>query len=121
MITEYKVQESEMMKFISPKAFRYAKEKYELYQHTSSDKTKRLVHFIHATILKQLLDNEKRLCTELSYTLTFSRMYELDDLMILKVVSRKLRPKNETEYKDALIAAITTFKPSGMMSQPCKS
>ena len=54
MITEYKVQENEQMSFLSAKSYRYAKDKYELYRNTSSDKSRRLVHFIRQDIQKAL-------------------------------------------------------------------
>jgi len=111
MITEYKVQENEQMSFLSAKSYRYAKDKYELYRNTSSDKSRRLVHFIRQDIQKALVDNELRLCTELSATLNYNRIHELSDENIQKMVARKLRPITETDYRNQMLKSITPFKP----------
>ena len=66
------------MTALTPRSYRKAKLHYQAYKRKGLDKTKRLFHYIEDELLRKVVENESRIGSELSKTLNYDRVYELD-------------------------------------------
>ena len=111
MVTEYIVPPDHKMNAVTPRSYRKAKLNYHNYKKTGLDQTKKLYHYIELDILKKGVDNEEGIGSELSKTLTYERIYELDDSTLEVVIARLLCPKSHKEYEALMKKSITKVKP----------
>ena len=111
VVQEFKVPDDSMMKFRSAKSFKFAVDNFRMAKAQNISLNKRLVHFIHPSILKPAVDNDIALQVANYTLLNYWTVYTLPDMEIQKMIARLIRPKNQRSYVSAMQAALTTFSP----------
>jgi hypothetical protein len=110
MVSEYQIQDSDKLKKFSVKSILYIKRKYEEYKLNSLDKSKRFVNWLSTEVVDRLIENEKRLKTENSALLTRTRIFELSDDAILRMIARKVRPISVHEYVQMVVESVPKLR-----------
>lgn len=111
VVQEFKVPEESMMKFRSAKSFKFAVDNFRMAKAQNISLNKRLVHFIHPSVLKPAVDNDIALQVANYSLLNYWTVYTLPDIEVQKMIARLIRPKSQRSYVAAMQAALTTFSP----------
>jgi hypothetical protein len=106
------ILESVQMGELSLKGLRYVLGVYRQYLFTDPDKSRRLCNFIRDSVLRLLVDNERRLGTDLSTNLNYFNVHQLDDKKVMRMITRSLRPQSKQQYIADMYAAVPVLKPS---------
>lgn len=101
-----KVDESLIIKTLSIRAVLLMRDNHRTFTASTGDDTKKLSHFVERRLIKDVVDNEHRLGTEVSEWVTYDNIYEVTDKLFMQMVARKLRPLTADDYNSTFIAQI---------------
>jgi len=78
---------------------------------TAKGKSNGIIAFISIPVKQKLVDNEKKLGTEISHQLSYQTINNCPDEVIMNILARALRPTSKADYQKKLFDSITKLKP----------
>ena len=102
---DYIVSELDQLKFADLRCIYITQKKYYQYRATATDKTKGFPRWITEILLHKIMDNERRLMTELSVNMDYYSVYKWPDHHMLAALSRMIRPLSKSDYKRKIFKA----------------
>ncbi len=110
--SDYIVADSDKLKYADVKAVYQMQKKYHQYLATAVDKSKGLAYWISDFMIHKIVDNERRLVTDLSLSLDYYKIYSFPDKVLMGAIARLIRPISERDYRIKIFKAISFFRPS---------
>ena len=99
-----------MVTSLTIRSWLWMKELFRKFFASTQDPTKSYIHFFSPQVQKLMVDNEKRLKTPYSETLTYDSILSVKNATLMSIVSRYLRPITRDDYNELFISQVGTLR-----------